>query len=263
MVENMLERNTKNLIKKPVKVYEVLWLTFIISFMVISLFSTCYAEEIIFKDEKGVQTGTVLEEDEKTVTIRFPRKSIKSIVRGQEEVSSAEKNQYLKTALSTELQFQKQLEGLQERIERLEKNLQEDKKAGVLPTPPGPSRNVAAYKQILQEEMGRVEGVILWKGKPLVNGSVKIVLERYTGFSFASLQKMFLGDKEKSSNQIILKTETDSQGRYVFEKVPPGQYRLYWMPDTETGWVHRMREKPDFEVITGELTIKNVPEKKK
>jgi hypothetical protein len=47
------------------------------------------------------------------------------------------------------------------------------------------------------------------------------------------------------------------------KKVPPGQYRLYWMLDTETGWVHRMREKPDFEVIASKLTIQNIPEKRK
>lgn len=35
------------------------------------------------------------------------------------------------------------------------------------------------------------------------------------------------------------------------------------MTDAKTGWVHRMREKPDFEVIAGKLTIINIPEKKK
>ncbi|MEF9437246.1 MAG: hypothetical protein L0922_00295 [Candidatus Mariimomonas ferrooxydans] len=227
------------------------------------MLSPGYAEEIIFKDEKGVQTGTVLEEDEKTVTIRFPRKSIKSIVRGQEEAAAVEKNRYLKSVSPVNTQLQERLEQLQKRIERLEKNLQEDKKAGVLPTSPGPSKNVAAYKQILQEEMGQIEGIILWKKKPLVNGSVKTVLEKYTGFSMASLKKMFSGDTEKSSDQIVFETKTDLQGRYIFEKVPPGLYRLYWIPDNETGWVHRIREKPDFEVIAGKLTIQNIPGGKK
>lgn len=111
--------------------------------------------------------------------------------------------------------------------------------------------------------MGRVQDIILCKKKTLVNGSVKIVLARYTGFSLATLKKMFSGNREKSSDQIILETKTNTQGQYVFEKVPPGQYRLYWMPDAEMGWVHRMREKPDFEVTSGKLTIQNIPEKKK
>ncbi|MEE8423498.1 MAG: hypothetical protein V3S49_03070, partial [Thermodesulfobacteriota bacterium] len=164
------------------------------------LLSPCYADEIIFKD-KGVQTGMILEEDEQTVTIRFPRKSIQSIVKGQEGVSSAEKTQDLKPVSITELQLQEKFDGLQERIERLEKNLKEDKKAGVSTTP-GSSKNVAAIEQLLQEEMGRVDGIVLWKKNPLVNGSVKIVLERYTGFSLASLKKMFSGDNGKSSEQV-------------------------------------------------------------
>ena len=59
---------------------------------------------------------------------------------------------------------------------------------------------------------------------------------------------------------ISLNTQTDDKGRYAFEKVPPGTYRLYWWPDFKTGWVHRLREKPDFEVLSGKLTILNIPE---
>lgn len=222
------------------------------------LLSPGYAEEITFKDEKGVQTGTVLEEDEKTVTIRFPRESIKSIVRGQEEAVTVEKNRYLKSVSPVNAQLQERLEQLQKRIERIEENLEDDKKADGSPIP-DTSINKASHEQLLKEEMGQVEGIILWKKKPLVNESVKTVLEKYTGFSVASLRKMFSGDTEKSSDQIIFETKTDSRGRYIFEKVPPGLYRLYWMPDNETGWVHRMREKPDFEVIAGKLTVQNIP----
>ncbi len=226
------------------------------------LLSPGYAEKIIFKDEKGVQTGTVLEEDEKTVTIRFPMKSIKSIVKGQEETATVEKDRYLKSASPVDAQLQERLEQIQKRIERLEKNLEDGTKGGCSLIP-DTSINKPSHEQLLKEEMGQVEGTILWKKKPLVNGSVKTVLEKYTGFSMASLKKMFSGDTEKSSDQIIFETKTDSRGRYIFEEVPPGVYRLYWMPDNETGWVHRMREKPDFEVIAGELTIQNIPGGKK
>jgi len=226
------------------------------------LLSPGYAEKIIFEDGKGVQTGTVIEEDEKTVTIRFPVKSIKSIVRGQEEAATLEKNPYLKSASPIDDQLQERLDQVQKRIERLEKNLEDDKKADSLPIPVT-SINKSSHEQLLKEEMGQVEGIILWKKKPLVNGSVKTVLEKYTGFSMASLKKMFSGDTEKLSDQIIFETKTDSRGRYIFEKVPPGLYRLYWMPDNETGWVHRMREKPDFEVIAGNLTMQNIPGGKK
>lgn len=220
-----------------------------------------HADEILFKDQ-GVQIGTVLKIDEQTVTVRFPRDSITSIVRDQEGVSSRDKTRAPET-VSAESQFQKKIERLQKRLERLEKGQDEDKKSRDAAAP-DPSKNAAAIEQLLQEEMGRVQGVILWKGKPLANRSVKIVLTKYTGFSPAAIKRMFSGNKEKSSGQeIVLSTPTDSQGKYVFEQVPPGQYRLFWMPDTKTGWVHRMREKPDFEVISGKLTIQNIPEKKK
>jgi hypothetical protein len=56
---------------------------------------------------------------------------------------------------------------------------------------------------------------------------------------------------------------TDSEGRYAFHKAPPGDYRLYRLPDMNTGWVRRLRDKPDFEVTSGNLTIAKVLEKKK
>lgn len=220
-----------------------------------------HADEILFKDQ-GVQIGTVLKIDEQTVTVRFPRDSITSVVRDQEGVSAREKARAPET-VSAESQFQKKIERLQERLERLEKGLDEDGKSRGSAAP-GPSKNVAGIERLLQEEMGRVQGVILWQGKPLANRGVKIVLTEYTGFSPAALKRMFSGNKEKSSGQeIVLSTQTDFQGKYVFEQVPPGRYRLSWMPATETGWVHRMREKFDFEVISGQLTIQNIPEKKK
>jgi hypothetical protein len=124
--------------------------------------------------------------------------------------------------------------------------------------------NMDVHHELMQEEMGRVQGVILWDDKPLKNAEVKIVLESYTGFSFAAVKKLFAADQKKSSQDgIILETQTDSQGSYVFHKAPPGFYRLYWLPDTTTGWVRRLREKPDFEVISGKLTIADVPEKMK
>ncbi len=170
------------------------------------------------------------------------------------------------------------LEQLEKRIERLEKKQAEPKQTGLSPiplprpeimqeeskgtgssspTPPKSAKKGDLHEQLLQEELGSVQGVILWQGKPLVNGKVKIELENYTGVSLASVKKMLSRDDKESyetDQGISLNTQTDAKGRYVFEKVPPGTYRLYWWPDFKTGWVHRLREKPDFEVITGKLT---------
>ncbi|MEE9611034.1 MAG: hypothetical protein V3W19_07260, partial [Desulfatiglandales bacterium] len=220
--------------------------------MVVLSSSPCYADEIIFK-ARGVQTGTVLEMDEKTVTIRFPRESIKSMVMSREGVSgisSPEKTGHLKSAPLTDPQLQEKIERVQERIERLEKKDEEYKKVGGSPTPHSPSKNGKAMEQLLRDEMGHVKGVILWKGKPMANGSVTIVLERYTGFSLASLKKLFSVDKEDPSDpKITLTTHIDSQGQYIFKEAPPGKYRLYLKPNPEADWVRRLAEKPDFEVL--------------
>ena len=42
----------------------------------------CQADEITFK-RQGIQFGTVLEQDEQTITVRFAKEAIKSVVRGQ------------------------------------------------------------------------------------------------------------------------------------------------------------------------------------
>jgi hypothetical protein len=117
---------------------------------------------------------------------------------------------------------------------------------------------------MLQEEMGSVQGTIVWQGKPLNNSKVRISLETYTGFSIAALQRMLGLENDKSTGQEVnFETQTDAQGRYCFSKVPPGYYRLYWQPDAQTGWVHRLRENPDFEINSGKITTQDIPGRKK
>lgn len=215
------------------------------------LLPPCDADEVLFKDE-GVHAGTVIEENEHTVTIQFPRESIQSIVRSSQGPPSVSK---------PDDRFQEEIDRLQKRIERLERKQGEEPKTGSSPAP-GSLQSTALQEQLFREEMGGVEGVILWQGKPLANASVRIECVRYTGFSPGFVKKMFSGDKKDSLDQgISITTQTDSQGRYTFERVPPGSYRLYWMPDRTTGWVRRLRENPDLEVISGKRTVQNIPEK--
>ncbi|MBI4767807.1 MAG: hypothetical protein HY787_24960 [Deltaproteobacteria bacterium] len=237
--------------------------------------SNCFADEILFKG-KGAQVGTVMDEDEQTVTVRFPRDSIQSVVREKKGEPLVQK---------PDAKLVEKVEHLQQRIENLERKQAESKETGLplvplpqserkqeegqrigrsLPPPSEPAPKGAIQEQLLQEELGRVQGLIQWQGKPLADGKVRIELEKYTGVSLVSVKKMISGNEKGSSETgqgISLTTHTDSQGRYSFEKVPPGTYRLYWWPDFKTGWVHRFREKPDFEVLSGKLTIQNIPEK--
>jgi hypothetical protein len=229
-----------------------------------------YAEVINLKD-KVIPAGVVAGENEKLPPIQVPRES----------TQSTEKNKKVDPpAGKTEAQLLEKIDDLQKRVERLERLLEESRKADVAPTPGyglgrkseeglksgslpdlTPSGSTAIHEQLLREELGQVEGVIQWQGKPLANGNVRIELEKYTGFSLTSVKKMFAGDERGSVEQgLSLSTKTDSQGRYSFARVPPGSYRIYWWPDFKTGWVHRLREKPDFEVISGKVTTQNIPE---
>jgi len=249
----------------------------------------CFGDEILFQNQGGPQTGVIVGEDNQSVTIRFPKTAIKSITRRGNETLSALSNKviweegkdYLILKIprsSIQVLSHETLTGTPSAtLESLPSELSREKekslrpkeppeKAGVsgIPKVTGSPTNMNAQQELLKEEMGSVEGVIMWRGKPLQDRKVKIVLERYTGFSIAALKKWFSGGKEKSpENGIVLATRTDSQGRYVFRQVPPGFYRLYWMPDADTGWIRRLREKPDIEVVSGNLTVENVPEKTK
>jgi hypothetical protein len=248
----------------------------------------CLADEILFQDQKGPQTGTVVSEDAQSVTIRFSKDSIKSITKSQEGSTAAfpgtvvweERGDYLILKIP---RHAIQIESPETPVRASSNKLASPPTSAVpakeTPSPPEKgstgaaqvmvtqapesSKNVTVHQELLQEEMGRVEGVIAWQGKPLKNAKVKIVLETYTGFSIAAVKKMVVGGKGQSPEQgVSFETETDSEGRYSFLQVPPGYYRLYWVPDPQTGWVRRLREKPDFEVTPGNLTVQDIPEKK-
>jgi len=197
---------------------------------------TARADEIRFRSRDGAQTGTVLEENGGTVTVRFPREAIESI-----RLTSGKPEGEAKREPAP---------GLEERVRELEK------KVGSLPAPaPPPGR----------EEAGGVEGVIRWKERPLSRGRVMIVPAKSAGLPPESMEKAKAGiaGAPVGRKNDKYETETDDAGRYRFERVPPGEYLLYWMPNQETGWVRRLREKPDLEVVPGGMAVLNIPADKK
>jgi len=198
---------------------------------------TARADEIRFRGREGAQTGMVLEENGGTVTVRFPREAIESIQRT--------------TGKPEEEAKREPPPGLEERVRDLER------KVGALPASgfPAPGR----------EEAGGVEGVIRWKDRPLSRGRVMIVLAKVAGLPPESRGKAKAGVagapvEEKNEK---FETETDAAGRYRFERVPPGEYLFYWMPNPETGWIRRLRDKPDLEVVAGGVAVLNIPADKK
>ena len=91
------------------------------------------------------------------------------------------------------------------------------------------------------ENYGRVTGRMLAKGKPLPGCQVKIQMLEKWG--------MFGTPKEG----LRLETVTDENGRYLFEGVHPGGYKLYWKPPGETSWIRTIKMEPEIFVEPGEL----------
>ncbi len=90
------------------------------------------------------------------------------------------------------------------------------------------------------ENYGKVTGRMLAKGKPLPGCQVKIMM----------LEKWGIFGKPKEG--LRFETITDENGRYLFEKVPPGGYKIYWKPPGETSWIRSIKMEPEIFVEAGE-----------
>ncbi|MGA2033940.1 MAG: carboxypeptidase-like regulatory domain-containing protein [Thermoguttaceae bacterium] len=90
---------------------------------------------------------------------------------------------------------------------------------------------------------GTVFGRLLDKGRPLVNCRVVIVplheVDGVTSF-----------DEDRKP----LTTVTDPEGVFRFDGVPPGGYKLTWLPDGQRQWIRRISLRPDVKVHNGETT---------
>ncbi len=90
------------------------------------------------------------------------------------------------------------------------------------------------------ENYGRVTGRMFYKGKLLPGCQVKIVM----------LEKWGVFGKPKEG--LRFETITDEDGRYLFEKVNPGGYKIYWKPPHESSWIRSIKMEPDMFVEAGE-----------
>ncbi len=192
------------------------------------------ADEIRFRTGAVAREGTVLEENGDTVTIRFPRKAIESITR---EAGARPERPAGERADS----------GLEERVRQLERRMESlASGSGV-----GDSR----------EKSGEVEGVVRWRNLPLSHARVLVVPRIAAGRPPAANGP---GDAAGAGANPVpegsFETRTDADGRYRFERIPPGEYLLYWMPDEKAGWVRRLRDRPDLVVAPGRTTVLNIPE---
>lgn len=104
---------------------------------------------------------------------------------------------------------------------------------------------------------GTVYGRLLNHGRPLA--SCQVIIRPMT--------KTFAGYTFNPAVQPI-RTTTDVQGVYRFENVPPGPYKLSWLPLGTNQWIRRIAVRPDLTVPpaardavrTQEMTqVKDIP----
>lgn len=93
---------------------------------------------------------------------------------------------------------------------------------------------------------GDVEGRLVFMNKGIAGCHVKLVrlLE----------SQSFLGIMNEVRLGTEFETVSDGEGRFRFQAVPLGPYRLFWQVPGDIGWIRRLREKPDAIVETGTAT---------
>ncbi len=95
--------------------------------------------------------------------------------------------------------------------------------------------------------IGRAEGQILRNGQGLAECKIKLtrILKPQ------SVVEMFNTIREGAE----FTTVTDEQGKYVFEKLPIGAYKLKWQLPNDTGWIRRLKDKPDAVIAEGQTAV--------
>ncbi len=94
---------------------------------------------------------------------------------------------------------------------------------------------------------GKAEGHVLRSGRGLNGCEVKLVRV----LTSRSAVEMFSVVREGTEFTTI----TDEQGKYAFDRLPIGSYKLKWQLPDDKGWIRRLRDKPDAIVTEGQTTI--------
>lgn len=104
--------------------------------------------------------------------------------------------------------------------------------------------NTLSTMSIDTDSIGIVEGYILRRGKGLPNCRVKLVRMVET----ETIMKLLNVFREGTEFIAV----TDENGKYSFESVPVGNYKLKWQLPEDSGWIRRLRNEPDVTVEAGE-----------
>lgn len=103
------------------------------------------------------------------------------------------------------------------------------------------------FVQIQVVPAGKAEGYILYRGTGLEGCDVKLVRI----FQGGSILDILKASKDGAEFTAV----TDDKGKYVFEKIPIGAYKLKWQLPDDTGWIRRLRDKPDAVVAKGQTAL--------
>jgi hypothetical protein len=91
-----------------------------------------------------------------------------------------------------------------------------------------------------------------------VEGRVHLQNEGVAGCRVKLVQVLesdrFLGTFEESRRGVEHSTVSEADGHFAFRDVPCGPYRLLWQPAGDSGWIRRLREKPDARVEAGKTS---------
>jgi len=91
---------------------------------------------------------------------------------------------------------------------------------------------------------GSAEGTILRKGRGLPGCHVKLV-RIIRSWRISELAGTI-------AEGVEFVTVTDEKGTYRFPNIPVGEYKIKWQPPGDTGWIRRLRQKPDVIIKEGE-----------
>lgn len=199
---------------------------------------TAAADMVLLQERPNGNVGTVVEETDEYIVIKFPRSEIKLIRRDahaadtKASLSPSPEPGRAQLFLPQSLDSQTRTDLKAELKTELREELKEEITRGTMGNFSGPA------------EFGRVEGFILFRGEGLPEYQVKLV--RLT--EAASLLGVFKEFQEGAE----FETTTDKEGGYVFEQVPVGSYKLKWQPKGGRSWIRRLSDRPDVIVREGQ-----------
>ncbi|MFV1975627.1 MAG: carboxypeptidase-like regulatory domain-containing protein [Candidatus Scalindua sp.] len=184
------------------------------------------------------------------ITLQIPRERVSAIQisfpgSNQMDTSSAHREERAQPPVDTEQLKEQIMEQIRREFE-IKQEMQEQESVSIEDKIKKELTLEFEEKQQIKEEIfeaenyGRVTGRMFYKGKPLPGCQVKITM----------LEKWGIFGKPKEG--LRFETITDENGRYLFEKVNPGGYKIYWKPPHESSWIRSIKMEPDLFVDAGE-----------